>query len=148
MKHLLNKPYIVLWIMMPLVLAMGVAYSDSALDINIHDTYLVIYGIHLSIFICCLCFFLGLGYWLMLKMNKRLYKWLTFIHLFLSVIGGVMIWGASVYASNEMIQSDKALWDNLELSHIILTLGFFSILLGQLFYSMNILLTLIRNRHD
>ena len=62
------------------------------LDINVHDTYFVFSQIDLTILISILFGIIGLGYWIMLKTNRKLSKWLNLIHITLTFGGILLIW--------------------------------------------------------
>lgn len=87
MTKITKTPHIVFWILIPITLLIGFLKPDKTLDINIHDTYFVIGLISLAVIISIIFGILGLGYWVIIKLNGRLVNWLTIIHLIITIIG-------------------------------------------------------------
>jgi heme/copper-type cytochrome/quinol oxidase subunit 1 len=108
---------------------------DKTLDINIHDTYIVIALFHLAVFISIIFGFLGFGYWLVIMLNRKLVNWLTIIHLIITVIGFCLILLIPFFlpASNQDIDS-----------HVTVTLSALAAVCVQLLYPINIITSLIR----
>lgn len=72
MKSILNKPQILLWILIPVILLIGFLAADETLVINFHDSYYVVALIQLAEFVSILFGIIGLGYWIILKVNRKL----------------------------------------------------------------------------
>jgi heme/copper-type cytochrome/quinol oxidase subunit 1 len=115
--------------------------GNEPMNINIHDTYFVIYQIHLSILISILFGIIGLGYWIMEKTNRNLSKWLNLIHITLTVGGILLIWLlALLYRESTM---DYDFNNNLTLAiYFIALISIF----GQIVYPINLISGLIRKR--
>ena len=70
----------------PIVLIYTLAWSNSALDIQMFDTYIVIAHSQLGIFVSILFGFFAFVYWLFEKKNIRLNKWLSVIHIIVTFV--------------------------------------------------------------
>ncbi|SIR25288.1 hypothetical protein [Maribacter ulvicola] len=86
MNKITQAPHLVLWILIPVILLIGFLKPDKTLDINIYDTYLVIGLINLAVLISIIYGILGFGYWVAIRLNRKLVNWLTVIHLIFTVI--------------------------------------------------------------
>ena len=92
MSKIINKPHLIFLISIPLIMLSGFLSSIKDLDINIYDTYYVFSLFHLNTLISIIFVVIGLGYWIMLKANRRLSKWLNLIHIALTFGGIILIW--------------------------------------------------------
>ncbi|WP_199114245.1 hypothetical protein [Snuella sedimenti] len=61
MNKLIEKPHIIFFLGIPVLILVGILCGDAALDVNIHDTYYIIAYIHLTSFISILFGIVGLG---------------------------------------------------------------------------------------
>tara|TARA_R110002051_G_scaffold91370_2_gene160703 strand:- start:23409 stop:23840 length:432 start_codon:yes stop_codon:yes gene_type:complete len=91
MKKITQKPHFVFWILIPVLLLIGYIDSNETIAINIHDTYFVITMLNLGALLSIMCGIIGLGYWVIIKLNRRLVNWLTIIHLIITVISLCLI---------------------------------------------------------
>lgn len=141
MKFLTNKPHLIFWLSIPLIMLSGFIRSIENLDINIHDTYYVFSLFDLNTLISILFAIIGLGYWIMLKANRKLSKWLNLIHIALTFGGILLIWILTQLFRESIMEFDFN--DNL-------TLAIYSIALiavfGQIIYPINIISGLIKNK--
>ena len=92
MKFLINKPHLIFLFSIPIIILFGILNRNEMLDINVHDTYFVFSQIDLTILISILFGIIGIGYWIMLKANRKLSKWLNLIHITLTFGGILLIW--------------------------------------------------------
>lgn len=78
-----NKPHIYFWTIALIIFVIALFYynSDITLDINVHDTYIVIAYFHLMILLSIFLAFIGLVYYLHYKFNVKLSRGLSKIHL-------------------------------------------------------------------
>ncbi len=143
MNSILNKPYLFFWGLIPLLLVLGFVKSDEVININIHDTYFIIVMFHFVIFLSFLLLILGLGYWIVLKLKKRLFKILSVLHVGFTFLGIVVLL-ITLMIPNNIITSTNTLLDSLKTINILLTLGVLLIVFGQVFYPFNILLSLFK----
>lgn len=142
MKFLTDKPYVIFWLSIPLIMFSGFVSSIENLDINIHDTYYVFSLADLNILISILFAIIGLGYWIMLKANRKLSKWLNLTHIALTFGGILLIWILSQFYRESIMQFDFN--DNLTLAiYLIALIAIF----GQIIYPINIISGIIRKRN-
>jgi cytochrome c oxidase subunit 1 len=60
MKFLINKPHLIFLLSIPIIMLIGILSGDTALDINVHDTYYIIAYLHIAILISILFGIIGL----------------------------------------------------------------------------------------
>ena len=87
MTKVTKTPHIVFWILIPIILLTGFLKLDKTFYFNIHDTYYVLGLINLAVLISIIFAIIGFGYWVIIRLNRRLVYWLTVIHLIITVIG-------------------------------------------------------------
>jgi heme/copper-type cytochrome/quinol oxidase subunit 1 len=134
MSRVINKPYLIIWLSIPLIMLSGFISSIDKLDVNIHDTYYVFSLFDLNTLISVLFGIIGLGYWIMLKVNGKLSKWLNLIHITLT-IGGILI----IWVLAQLFRQSKMEYDfNNNLTLAIYSIAFI-IIFGQIFYLINII---------
>jgi hypothetical protein len=88
MKTVIFRPYFWLWISIPLVLGLGFACGECAIDIPLHDYYFIIELRALGVWAAILLGVLGLFYWLLRR--KGLARWMTVVHVALTL--GMFFW--------------------------------------------------------
>ena len=74
MNKLIEKPHLIFLLSIPIIMLIGILSEDAVLDINVHDTYYVIAYLHLAILISILFGIFGIGYWIMLKADRKTIK--------------------------------------------------------------------------
>jgi len=102
MKTFIKKPHIIFFTAIPILLLIGNLSCDAVMDINIHDTYVIITYMSLALLTSLLFGIIGAGYWLMYKTDITLLKRLTRIHIILTFGGALTIWGITQYYRKEM----------------------------------------------
>ncbi len=135
MTKFTKSPHIVFWILIPIILLTGFLKPDKTLDINVHDTYFVIGLISLAVLISIIFGILGLGYWVVIKLKRRLVNWLTIIHLIITVISFCLILFIPFFLSD----SNQDFGSNLTM-----TLSTLAAVCVQLLYPVNIITAFIR----
>ncbi|WP_291963249.1 hypothetical protein [Maribacter sp.] len=143
MTKITKTPHIVFWILIPIILLIGFLKPDKTLDINIHDTYFVIGLISLAVLISIIFGILGLGYWVVIKLNRRLVNWLTIIHLTITVIGFFSI--ILIFFSLPSIEQDGFSYnfENFLEMQVIVFYIFSLVLYIQPLYLINIIIALL-----
>ena len=145
MDSITNKAHLIFWISIPAILLIGITNWNGFLDISIHDTYYVIASPHVAFLISILFLLIGLGYWLMVTFNRPLSKWLTLIHMVITIDGSIIMWIASLLYTKPVTNPDNIVYDDsLATLNAIYVIGFMVILIGQLIYLINIGLGLLR----
>jgi len=119
--------------------------SDSTLDISVHDTYFVISNYHSTLALFIVYFFTGIIYWLFEnKTQKRLVKWLTFIHSVI-LIGSFIIYWIVVLFSKLFITNDPFPFFDNQLINATLVTEFIIILFVAIpAFLVNVLIGLFR----
>ena len=147
MKFFTNKPYLIFWISIPIIILIGFLSGTEPLDINLHDTYYVIEHGVISILISIIFGIIGLGYWILTKTNKRLSKWMNLIHIVLTIGGLLIIWVLlQLYREpeTETLLSDFDFNKNLNIATFIITL---IVIFGQIVYPINIIRGIIKKQN-
>jgi len=134
MKIILNKPYKIIWLSIPLVIGLSLIGLNKTIDIQMHDTYLVISLFHVGILFSIILGVIGFFYWLMRK--KKLINWMTVVHVIITIGSFLIILIGAMLAKIFFLQVDTL----TPLSSIIL-IG----LLSQLLFLFNLIFSSIRN---
>lgn len=143
MKQLLFKPYSLCWIFAIVILLTGLGGGDEHIGINIHDTYFLISKSFLGVLGAVGLGGIGLGYWLMGRLHKKLYPSLTGIHLVLTLGGLVFIGLASFVLSLSENFDELISRDTMELLESQIHITIAVILLAQVIFILNLLLSLL-----
>ncbi|WP_103071637.1 hypothetical protein [Aquimarina sediminis] len=138
MSKIFCKPYLLFWISIPIILLVIFFSGDSTLDINIHDTYFVIEHAYISYLVSITLGLIGLGYWIMIKLNRKLSKTLIAIHELLTLGGFLAIW------ISNMIFKRVPLFDSIGTENLVLTIFALLIIIGQVFYLLNLIMGLFK----
>ncbi|MDC8004831.1 cbb3-type cytochrome c oxidase subunit I [Aureisphaera galaxeae] len=142
MKTVVEKPYLIFLLSIPMVLLIGVLSGDTAFDINVHDTYFVIAYSHLTTLISFVFGVIGIGYWTMYKTNRALSQWLNGIHIGLTFGGAIIVWIMTLFYGDEIMEYEL----NNNLSFVI-TLVIAIMVLGQIIFPINIIYGLIKGKN-
>ena len=145
MKSILNKPQILLWILIPVILLIGFLADDETLVINFHDSYYVIALIHLAEFVSILFGITGLGYWIILKVNRKLINVLTFTHITITIGGSAILLLAPYFFSDDSTETTFFKFDSLIEQNMMNSFALLLILIGLIIFIINILQSLFRN---
>ncbi|WP_347175558.1 hypothetical protein [Polaribacter uvawellassae] len=142
MKFLINKPHLIFLLSIPIIILFGILNRNEMLDINVHDTYFVFSQIDLTILISILFGIIGIGYWIMLKANRKLSKWLNLIHITLTFGGILLIWILAQLFRESIMEYNF----NNNLTFGIYLIALIAIC-GQLIYPINIISGIIKKRN-
>lgn len=142
MNKLIEKPYLIFLLAIPIIMLIGILRGDSMLDINVYDTYYVIAYLHLAILISILFGIIGIGYWIMLKSDRKLSKWLNCTHIGLTFGGTLIVWILTKFYRTEIMEYEFN--NNLTL---IITLIILLMIIGQLIFPINIIYGLIKKKN-
>lgn len=140
MRKILDKPYNIFLLSIPVILLLGLTNNHKAIDINIHDTMFVIGPGSITILMIVPFTFISLIYWLMIKFKRKLYDWLTVMHLVFTLIGvlTILLWPFIFSEKNDILFVD------LLHQNKILTIIFMLIILAQLVFLINIVFAIFR----
>lgn len=142
MNKLIKKPHLIFWTSIPILILFGILTKADSFGFNVHDTYFVIATNHLIILISVLFGIIGFGYWIMLKANRKLSKWLNLIHITLT-FGGILLTWLLTQLFRESI-AEYEFNDNLTLSIYILVL---IAIFGQIAFPINIIGGIIKKKN-
>jgi heme/copper-type cytochrome/quinol oxidase subunit 1 len=145
MKH---KAHMYFWIISILLLLEGVleriVSKDTTLDINVHDMYLVIDHLYVNILFALLYFILGVAYWVPYKTNLSLNKKLTKVHTVITVMAVPAYCALTAYYA--MLYTPNPLTDGANSLNTGILIIFFTVLLIQPLYLVNIVISLIKRK--
>ncbi len=135
---MINKPHLIFWISIPIIILIGLLNRNEILDVNVHDTYFVFSKTDLTIVISILFMIIGLGYRIMLKAKRNLSKWLNLTHIVLT-FGGIITISLIPYLFNYKTETEFPLFDDLAGQNITIIIVTILILFGQLIYLTNLI---------
>ena len=141
MSRITNKPHLIFWLSIPLIMLSGFVSSTENLVVNKYDTYYVFSLTELNILISILFAIIGLGYWIMLKTNRKLSKWLNLTHIALTFGGILLIWVLSQLYRESIVEFDF----NENLTLAIYSIALIAVV-GQIIFPINIISGLIKNK--
>lgn len=145
--NLFRNPHLIFWGCIPVLLLIGLIQNDEvkerAIDIAIHDTYFVIAHYHFIKFICYFFLVLGLIYFGLKSLKIELNKTLNTFHTLLTIlITFFILYPFNVFKTKQYEGIPKFPEDlNLEIS-----LAGIILLLVQLIFVINIVVSVIRNK--
>ena len=139
MSRIINKPHLIFWISIPIIILIGLLNRNEILDVNIHDTYFVFSKTDLTIVISILFTIIGLGYWIMLKANRKLTKWLNLTHIVLTFGGIFLMWILTKLFPESIMEYDF----NYNLAWGIYLIALITIF-GQIIFPINIISGIIK----
>ncbi len=131
MKILPNKPYLISWLAIPLLVLVGLLFREHTLNVQFYDTYFVIANLHVALAGSILLLVVGMGYWLIGLSGKTTDPFVARSHLSLT-IGGLVLVTSPLFSSDRLACTE---W----LFLVLLTL-----LLAQCAYIVNSVATLLR----
>ena len=142
MNKIYNNSHLIFWFSIPILLLIRITSNNQDLDINVHDTYIVFQPNELIIIISLLFGVIGIVYWLLKKLNRKLSKWLSLIHIFFTIGGILLIWILSHFFNESPLEYE--INDKIRtIIYIIVLLSIF----GQIVFPINILIALLSKRN-
>ncbi|MBL1219203.1 MAG: hypothetical protein D8M59_17130 [Planctomycetes bacterium] len=141
MIRIIEKPHLIFFVAIPIIILLGIFSGENLLDINLHDTYYIISFVEISYLISLLFLFIGLCYWVIFKFNKTLLISLSKIHI-LFTIGGTILWWFSAF---NFFLDPKSFDVNFTMS-VISSILEVIILIGQFCFLINILIGILGKR--
>ncbi|KGO85554.1 hypothetical protein Q765_15190 [Flavobacterium rivuli WB 3.3-2 = DSM 21788] len=147
MKH---KAHMYFWITALLILTVGgllqLISTNSTVDINVKDIYLVMATFHFSLFLAFIYFMLGVCYWFFYKQNILLNKKLTKVHTVITVLGLPAYLLLNMYIEYKSEEPLYVVLDNYQLYYKILMGIFLTVVIVQFLFPVNILISLIKRK--
>lgn len=138
MNTIIEKPYKPIWFSIIFLLLLSIFGRESAIDVQMHDTYFVIASIQLGIFFSIYLGIAGTIYWLL--RNKKQVKWMTIFHVITTITACSFMMVISVIFSIA-VKSNFEMFELLNVGFFFLILLFF---LGQIHFLINIIVSVIR----
>ena len=142
MNKLIEKPHLIFLLAIPIIMLIGILSGNAMLDINVHDTYYVISYSHMAILISILFGIIGIGYWIMQKVDRKLSKWLNWTHIGLTFGGTLIVWILTKFYRTEIIEYEFNNNLTLIITSIILVM-----IIGQIIFPINMIYGLINKKN-
>lgn len=133
MKSLVRNPYLLFWMLIPVMLLIGVV-DKQILSVSIHADYYVFSKSDFCFLISILFGIIGFTYWLMKICKRKLIKWLNWMHFGLTFFGLIII----------LVVSYIFYYDYHTSQDLIFILSILLIIFAQLFYALNIIIGVFR----
>ncbi len=148
-KHIYKRPYIYLWLTSLMVLIVGyVSYvhlQNSALDINVHDTYFVVAHQHIVYGLSSFFLLIGSMYWIMEKLKIKLLSTLTVIHVMVTLLS-IILCIIGIFYFDSVITAPKVLKDSQAINrNAFTTIISMLIIIAQLLFLINVIISLIKH---
>jgi heme/copper-type cytochrome/quinol oxidase subunit 1 len=116
------------------------------IDINIHDTYFVIPYKHIFILAALLFGIIGFGYWLVNYINGKLVKWLTLVHLLVTLGGFLLMWTLNFYFGESNLPTSDFTYTRVFAFNTILAMLGLIVMAIQIVYPINLLIAIIKRK--
>jgi len=143
--------FLILWIagFLFLVLAFIPQLGDAAIDLQLHDTYLVIATSQIFIAFSILFFLLGLIYYFCRK--HQLVKWLSHLHVFISVSYILILSFINFYQIKNTPPRNYS-FEEYTTTYIsfdkVIFIGALVFFIAQIIFICNVVFSIIRNRKN
>ena len=146
----INKTHLYFWVISLIIILIGlkdINDPNANFDINVHDTYFVIHNFYAAEILASIFFLLGLGYWIMNKINAKLVTFFSIIHSIVTIGSFLIYWiilffTKAFYTEYELLYMTGDLIDNITIIFIIANV------IAQPLYIINILIGLIRKLNN
>jgi heme/copper-type cytochrome/quinol oxidase subunit 1 len=110
-----------------LILLFTIVFSNSNFNLNLHDTYIIISYLHISIVVCIYFIFIGLIYLISKKLNNKL----GVIHLVASIFPIIISIASSYILEQQNLENVKRI-------NYIIAFSALIIIIGQIIFTINI----------
>ena len=147
MKNFIKKPYKIFWGIIPLILIIGYFYKEESFDLNVHDTYFVIYNDYLSYLISKCFVLIGLFYFTIIKIGRELKNWMNLIHSFITIFGLLILKILVDISQNSFFQS-KSIYEKNDFDYIKFGIVILVLLIGiaQIIFIVNLIIALFNKK--
>ncbi|WP_139059051.1 hypothetical protein [Polaribacter reichenbachii] len=133
MKLEIKNPYWLFLSSIPFILLIGFM-DKQIMSVSIHNDYYVFSISDFSVLISYLFGIVGFGYLMMKIYNKKLIKWLNWMHIIVSISGASILFIVPyLYTENDLVTPNT-----------ILILTGLVVIFSQLFYLINIIISIFR----
>ncbi len=141
----LKKVSFLFWGSIPLLLLYGFVNFDEVVDINIHDTMFVVPQFFVLIPLMIIFFSTGIGYHLSYYSEKfKPLNVLTILHVLLIFIGLAILFTIPQFPENGYLRDGRYDFESLRALERIRTYSIFGILLAQIIFLLNMVISLFR----
>ncbi len=135
LRYMITKTSRIYWSCIPIILIPSLRHPDASLDINIHDTYIVVLYLHLAILASIYFVFIGGIYWLLEKFNRKKITWLTITHLITTLVGiQLMTWVPFIPYTLHQTQRSFIYLDSIATYTLLIYMPFLIFGIGQLLF--------------
>jgi len=146
MKRIAQKPYLIFWILIPIVILIGFLNKEKTFHLNIHASYYIISQLWISVLISLLFGLIGIGYYLIITTNRKLYTWMTIIHVATTLLGFVIILLLPYINFGVDATTPLHLFDEEVMQTRVKICMFLLLILGQVIYILNISIASFRKK--
>lgn len=119
--------------------------KESTIDINVHDTYFVIAHFHITYLIFTVLFILGFLYYLFYRIELKLIRALTRIHVFITCFSLPVYYIGNIFNSIKTKNNVPPLFDDISYTNIFISILILVVIIAQLLFILNLLFSLIRH---
>lgn len=136
-----RKPHLVLWLSIPVLLALSLLSDAATLDLQLHDTYVIFTPFHFMLLMSFMVALLGGIYWVL--RHKKLVKWMTITHLLLT-LGGIMLVSIKVIAPQVFMPEavDGRGSFNQQGASMLMVMAMLILVLVQLLFLVNVVMAI------
>lgn len=138
MRYIIEKPYMIFWIFIPVILILGAFGWDNSMDIQYHATYYVISVEYTVITFMITSGLLSLVYYLIGR--RTLISWMTIGHVIATIISFLALLIINILFQS-LIKDPSAFRRLNKIVYLLL----FIISFSQIIFLVNVILALIRN---
>jgi heme/copper-type cytochrome/quinol oxidase subunit 1 len=85
-KFISTKPYFLFLALILIIFTWGFIDAEQNLVFNVEDTYFVIKRSHLAVILSVIYGFLAFVYFIIIKLNFKLIRWVTVLHTLVTII--------------------------------------------------------------
>ncbi|WP_146153589.1 hypothetical protein [Adhaeribacter arboris] len=141
-----NKPHWFMFLLIPMILLLAITRIGNTIDIQIHNTYIVINPIHFGLLLSVILGSFGGLYWLVRK--KKLIYWMTIAHVLVTGIGLLSITGFSLKPDILNGTSGNSFYNYEQYQTIIMIISIAMLvwLLCQILFFINVAAGVMRNK--
>jgi len=129
-------PYIFLWAIIPFLIGVGLIRQNTAIDIQMHDTYFVVAIWHVGLISSLFLGLIGGIYWLF--SDWEWVNWMTILHTGITVF-------FSLFILLLMIKPNVFFEFGLQKQSWMLLIGLI-FMVGQLLFLINLVISYLRNK--
>ena len=143
MNKLTEKPHLLFFLSIPLVILIGFLSGDEVVDINIHDTYFLIERLDLALMLALFVGIMGIGYWILYKTQGKLLKWSYWTQVGITFGGAFVVWVLTKCYRPEYMEYEFNNKLTLLISLLVILMG-----IAQLLFPLNILYGILKKKSD